>query len=278
MAALPPAPNIGSQIERAVLAYLFVAFSGASGAPNFYFSNDWKKRVTPLISALAHKSTEEIKNQRVESYMLRLEAEWPGVNQPGQTNPDYNWVSVNNLIGTVMAAMSQTDNNADSYKATAIGITIAGRKLAALGTAAVTGATADDLANNSDMADFYCDYVEFKGSQRAEVTGDGLYLKEIRNFEVRACNIKDDSVFPALSFDGTDTLNWTFTDGPIAEPAYWVVQKSVDGLNWTVAASEASGARSYNISGSGTQYWRVYSSNDGANLLYPESNIVKATA
>src|SRR5208282_832181 len=278
MAALLPVPNIGSQIERAIAAYLYFSFGGAPTAPNFYFSNDWKPRVPPLIDVLAHKSAEEIRHQRVETYMVRIEAKWPGTVQPGTVNPDYNWTQINSLIGVVMAAMSQTDNLADGYRATALGITVAGRKLSVLGTWAVTGASTTDIANNSDMAAFYCDYIEFKGSQRAEAAAEGLFLKEIRNFEVRASNLSDDSQFPALTFDGADTLNWTFTDGFYPEPAFWVIAKSPNGINWNNAAAEASGTRAYNIAGTGTQYWRVYRSSDGVSLAYPESNIVQATA
>jgi hypothetical protein len=249
--------------------------------PDFFFSNDFKKRVTPLIDVLAHKSSEEIRHSRVERYAVRLEFKWPGTNQPGETNPDYNWVQINNIAGLVMAAMSQTDDNGESYRATALLISVAGRRLAVLGTPQVAGATVQDVANNADMATFYADVLEFTGSQRAETGEEGLQLKEIRNFEVRACNISDNSIFPALAFDGVDTLNWQFTPSPgteYAEPAYWGIEKSVDGLNWQIAAFEPAGTRSYSIVGTGTQFWRVRRSADGVTLLDPESNIVKATA
>jgi hypothetical protein len=181
---IQPAPNIGSQIERAVIAYLKTAFGDDASQYNFYFSNDWKKRVAPCIDVLAHKSTETIPHTRNESYMVRIDARWKGNNEAGQENPDANWVSINNFIGVIMAAMSVTDNgNANRVPiVTAADITTAGNALA-------TAGSQQDNENNADMADFVAEYVEFKGSQRAEVVDGTFYIKEVRNFEIRAGNL-----------------------------------------------------------------------------------------
>ena len=278
MPKLDPVPNIGSQIERAVIAWLYDCFGGEVSRYKFYFSTDWKTRTPPLIEVFAHKSTETPTHSRMESFMVSVEARWKGTNVPGETNPDTNWKQINDFIGVVMAAMSQSDNDGSDFKATALAIAVAGRRLAVFGTPGIADAMANDITNNADMANFYCDYVEFKGSQRLGVAEGTLYLMEQRHFQINACNLADDSVFPKLTFDGAHALNWTFTDGAYPEPDFWVVEKSPSGSAWTMADTLASGTRTADITGSGTQFWRVRRSNDGTTLLDPESNIVKATA
>ena len=76
----------------------------------------------------------------------------------------------------------------------------------------------------------------------------------MRHWLLRAYNNADESLYPALTFDGTHTLNWTFTEGFFSEPAHWVVEKSACGYeNWTTHATLASGARTENIAGTGTR-------------------------
>jgi hypothetical protein len=179
---IAPAPNIGSQIERALIAYLKQAFGDEAANYNFYFSNDWKVRVPPLIDVLAHKSTETVPHTRNESYQVRIEAKWKGNNEAGQENPDANWVEINAFVGVVMAALSVTDSDSSRVPViTALDITTAGRALATVGSA-------QDQVNNADMAAFTCEAVEFRGSQRAEAAEGSFFIKEVRNFEIRACN------------------------------------------------------------------------------------------
>jgi hypothetical protein len=194
---IAPVPNVGSQLERAVIAYLKACFQKAAlpgltlGEVNFYFSNDWRARVVPLLDVLAHKSTEQPPHTRSESYSVKIEVEWPGANQPGATNTEMNWIQINNFIGLVMAALSQTDSATDvsaGARVTSELITRAGRALAVDGSSGSDPDQVADAANNADMAEFTCDFVEFKGSQRAERLGDGtVWIKEVRNFEMRAC-------------------------------------------------------------------------------------------
>jgi hypothetical protein len=186
---LQPVPNIGSQIERALIAYLAQFYDGDEPV-NFYFSNDWRPRVPPLVDVLAHKSTESIPHTRNETYQVKIEAKWPGTNQPGVDNTEYNWMAINDLIGSVMAAMSVSDNGDPNRIPVVVAsdITDAGRALAVDASNGANPAEKQGALNNSDMVNFTCEYVEFKGSQRAESGNEGLYLKEIRFFEIRAAN------------------------------------------------------------------------------------------
>ena len=117
-------PNVGSQIERAVIAFLksyFIAnaLPGLT-AVNFYFSNDWASRAAPLIEVLAairciRSKTESPPHTRDENFSVSIEAEWPGTNQPGVANTEMNLDDDQSaFIGTVMAAMSQTESSSVS--------------------------------------------------------------------------------------------------------------------------------------------------------------------
>lgn len=273
-------PNVGSQLERALIAYWYEFFNEiGEKLPNFYFSNDWRERQAPLIDVLAYRSAEHPINTSDEEYMVKFSARWPGANQPGEKNLDYNWVQINRLIGIPMAAFRLSNNNGD-FREAAMRISAAGRRLAVFGLNPILGISAssvDDLENNADMATFTCDFLQFKSAERAKTSDAGIILVEERHWLCKCYNRADDSIFPALSFDGNHTLNWTFTSGGIgAEPDFWVVEKTVNGIAWNTHSMLASGSRSENISGTGTQYWRVRRCYDGTTLENPESNSVKA--
>ncbi len=193
---IAPVPNPGSQVERAVIAYLKACFIAAKlpglglDKLNFYFSKDWKDRTPPLIDVLAHKSVENPPFTRNEDYQVKITAEGPGVNQPGASNTESNWLQLNAMIGLVMAALSQTNSATDvsaGARVTAGLITNSGRALAVDASGGADPAQKLDAENNADMAAFTCSFVEFKGSQRAEISDGTIWIKETRNFEMRAC-------------------------------------------------------------------------------------------
>lgn len=283
MPVLLPVPNIRSQIERAVRAYLMDC--GVGTFQQFVLSHDYRARQVidtktglrvPLIDIFGISASEEIKNSRVESWQVRIDPEYDASTQPNDPNPNWNWTAINNLVGLVMAAMSQTSNYGENYLATALMISVFGRRLAVFGA----NGTGLDITDHADMALFCCDYVEYTsalGTGKNE--GGGLVFKEQRNFQIRACNLSDDSVFPILTFDGVNTLNWTFTaSGTWPEPAQWNVEKSVDGFTWVAQETHTAGGRaSGSIAGTGTQFWRVTRTDAGIPTYMPESNIVKVT-
>lgn len=285
MNPIQPIPNVGSQIERALIAYFYEIWPATDTfpRPDFHFSNDWKLRDATragLIDVLAFGSTENPTFTGNNDYNCRVVAKWPGANQPGQENKDFHWGQINRLIGVPEAALKLADQAShNDYRIAAARISAAGRRLAIFGTPEVAGASDTDRDNNSDMVDFLCDWVKFNGSERAKNDpNQGIVLVEQRNWLIRAYNAQDDSLFPALSFDGAHTLNWTFTVGGIVrdEPAHWIVKKSVDGLAWIQHDTLVANARSSDITGVTGQYFRVFRSDDGVVLLDPESNTVKA--
>ena len=288
MPVLTAVPNIRSQIERALRAYLTDCVVGTFG--QFRLSHDYAQRQVidtktglrvPLINIFGMHSSEKPQNSRLESWIVRIDPEYDASTQPNDTNPNWNWKAINNLVGLIMAAMSQTTNASSGYLATALMISVYGRRLAVLG--AVGDPSVTSAADNSDMALFFCNYVDYAGAVGVKQDPQGgLYFKEQRNFTIDACNIDDDTIFPDLSFDGVHTLNWTFAtsgyDAQYPEPAQWNIQKSVDGVTWVTADTLASGARSQDITGTGTQFWRVTRTDSSIISYMPESNIVKAVS
>jgi hypothetical protein len=189
--------NPGSQLERALLWYLQQCLAGAWSdgvftlqdmAPvrsskaseySYYFSNDWKKRTLPLYEVLAYNSVENPTHSRNESYQVAFKSEWKGNNVAGAENPDTNWVSINNQVGMLMAAMSQMDDGS-SYAATCRAITASGRQLATIGEV-------QDQTNNADMAQFTVKNLKYKGAKRAQIVEGTLTIMEVRNFEIDVC-------------------------------------------------------------------------------------------
>ncbi len=279
-----PQKNIGSQVERAIIALIYEVWPDSLPQfPNFYFSNDWKDRKpmpNGLIDVLCMSATENPPFSGCKDCHVNIMAEWPGTNQPGTVNTEFNRVQINNLIGVAEAALRLTSNGTD-YMAAALKMSALGRRLAVLGMSQIFGAQAnqlDNVANNADMATFCADFITGKGDVRAKANKDGLWLTEERTWMIRAYNTTDDSIFPALTFDGAQTLNWTFTVNAFPEPAYWIVSTSPDGFIWNPYNTVASGGRSITIAGTGTNYWRVVRSDDGITENDPESNILQATA
>lgn len=281
VATVNPSPNPGSQLDRALWAYLHEIWpvTDTFPRPNFYITNDNRLRDTGtvgLLDIMSHDATEATTHTRNEYWTTRLNAEWPGANQPGQTDSTWNHHRINQFIGVVMAALSQTDNAGQDYRATCLKITAAGRRLAIFGNPECTG-TAADIANNADMAAFNCDQLEYKGAQRAAPDREGgFFFGETRSFQFHVGNYADDSVYPALSYSG-GSLNWTFTDN---SPNQWLVEKSTDGLTWLTHATIAGALRTLSVSGTGLNYWRLFPADADGNQLdhIGESNTLQATA
>ena len=180
MGVINPVPNVGSQIERAIVAMLQDAYGStcitAQGL-SFYTSNDWKVRNAPNISVLASHSEETPTYSMDKDYFVTIEVVWKGNNEIGQTNNEANRVSIDALIGVAEAAMCQTTTGQDR-QATCTAINTFGRALA----------SGPDAANNADMVNFTCLRVMSMGDRRAEKNGaGGVNLREVRTFKVSAC-------------------------------------------------------------------------------------------
>ena len=156
MAVIPAVPNVGSQIERAMIAYFMDAYGSAfieQQGLNFYTSNDFKKRVTPCISVLASHSEESPTYSMDKDFYVAVEATWTGQNEVGSENPESNRVEIDNLIGVAEAALSQTTTGQDR-QATCDALNFFGRALAVDASNGSDPVQVQEAANNADMANF----------------------------------------------------------------------------------------------------------------------------
>ena len=183
-----PVPNVGSQVERALIAHLKNCYGDDAGLYQFLFSNCGLDRKPPFVETLAHKSVETVVGTRNETFQVQIEWKWPGADQPSQPDPDWLWIDINNFVGVGMAGLSLTDSDAgDVSKITALDITAAGNALAVDASNGADPAQVEFAKKNADMATFTCEAIFYKGATRAEKGDGSLFLREIRHFEVVAC-------------------------------------------------------------------------------------------
>ena len=191
MPVIPAIPNVGSQIERAMIAYFTDAYGKAfieQWGLNFYSSNDFKKREAPCISIMASHSEESPTYSMDKDFYVAVEATWTGQNEIGSENPDWNRVSIDNLIGVAEAALSQTTTGQDR-QATCDALNYFGRLLAVDASNGTDPVQVQEAANNEDMANFTCLRIFSMGDRRADKSASGaIILREVRTFKVSACS------------------------------------------------------------------------------------------
>ena len=176
--ALTPSTNLGSANERAIRAYLKTQFADEAATIAWLISNDWQERTAPLIEVISAGGPEDPPHSRSETHRVTIRYKWPGGQEPGATEGQH-FADINRISGLIMAAMSNSGDGGKSYKVTADAITAAGRLLATTGTAL-------EKAQNADMLNYTCRYVQYLESVRATTDGINFFLTESRVFEVRS--------------------------------------------------------------------------------------------
>lgn len=199
MAVLDPIPNNGSQVERAIRAWLVECTSGNIGITKLtndvmFVTNDSRVRpnldgLVGILDIFAERSEHDPVHSGNEIWNVTLRGKFHATVQPGQSNAQFNRVQIDQLIGVVDAAMRQT-NDGQNMDATQDGITDSGRALATTGTA-------QERADNADMAEFTCLYVWYVGASRGHPNDDDGYKDaawwiEERRYRVTACPIAID--------------------------------------------------------------------------------------
>lgn len=178
MPAVTAIPNNATQVERAIRAWLIECAAGT--ADDIYISNDSRERQFPITDIIAQESKHHPENTGTEIWQVTIQHKFPAANQPGQTNLGKNRVQMDDRVGKQMAAMLQSNDNL-TLNATWEGITTSGRLLATTGSA-------QEQANNADMADFTCLFVRYMGATRGKPDDDSCAWVEVRNYEVTAAN------------------------------------------------------------------------------------------
>ena len=180
-------PNIGSQIDRALRAY-FVS-KGATpqpGAANggIFLTLETSERRNPLRTILAHDASESAAFTGNMTFDVTIVDQFDGIPQSGEYNPEQRRIEIDRQVGTMRYWMAQTDDNA-TLLLTAKGITDAGRALA-------TAGSAQSKANNDDMGEFTCLFVELISMHRGHPQGgdggiDETTWREVTKYKITAC-------------------------------------------------------------------------------------------
>jgi hypothetical protein len=187
-------PNVGSQIDRALRA-LFIKNGAApqstKGNGGIFLTLDGGDRSNPLRTVFAHDGQESVKFTGSEEFTVLITDQFDAVNQPSQTNLGFNRVAIDAQVGAMMWLMMQSSNGVDLDQ-TVKDITDAGRALAVLKSAGGLAPDAQFAANNADMADFTCLFVEPAGQKRGHPVNDehgGIertFWVEARSFRITA--------------------------------------------------------------------------------------------
>lgn len=172
-----PIPNLPSQLERAVVAYLKAFFGDEAGDFNWYFADDNAIRTAPAFDVIAHRGAEDPIHTEREIIHLSITFTWPGGNQIGAADSGMTYAAKNRAIGLAHAAMRQTNDNGQTFHATGKAITDAGRALA-------TAGSAEEQSANADMLQFTARAVESKGFVRAESDGADMFLRATRYYDI----------------------------------------------------------------------------------------------
>lgn len=175
--AFDPIPNVPSQLERAVVAYLKAFFGDEAAGYNWYFADDNAIRTAPAFDVIAHNGAEDPIHTEREIIRLSITFTWPGGNQIGAADSAMSYADKNRAIGLAHAAMRQTNDYAQTFHATGKAITDAGRALATTGTA-------EEQTANADMLHFTARAVESRGFSRADSDGADMYLRATRYYDI----------------------------------------------------------------------------------------------
>lgn len=185
-------PNIGSQIDRALRAY----FISAGAVPNtgttnkgIFLTLETAERTNPLRTILAHDAIESEQFTGNKEFMVTIVDQFDGLPQQGEHNPEQRRIEIDQQLGKMRLAMAQCADGEFNLALTARNITDAGRALATVGTT-------KSKANNADMGDFTCLWVEDAGLSRGHPKSadgestDETTWREITRYKITACPSK----------------------------------------------------------------------------------------
>jgi hypothetical protein len=166
-------PNVGSQLDRAIVAYLISVEAGTAD-DTFPANGTGDKELPNTIvrsTGSTHAPMEGGNEQWTVSIMVRASAVDPETGEPSESAR----VALDNRVGLVLAAMLQSEDG-QTLNFTADAITTAGRALAV-----------SDPTNNADMDQFTCQAVYYNGAQRGNPDGEDAVWVEMRNFTIHCC-------------------------------------------------------------------------------------------
>jgi hypothetical protein len=183
-------PNCGTQLERAIRAYLIA--QGAGTADDIYISNDSRTRagldtgLTDIMAVRSRVEGQELSGNEV--WQVTLENKFGASPQPGQADINLNRVQMDLRVGKQMYQMLQADDSSpNTLKHTCAAISAAGRALAVDASNGADPDQAQVAEDNADMVDFTCIFLRFLGSERGHPKDHSTAWVEKRIFEITAC-------------------------------------------------------------------------------------------
>lgn len=178
MPAPPKIPNLGSQLDRAIVAWLTLNNCGYvtdTTAALIVPGNTPAIKISyPVIIAHAARSTTAPQNVGTQELTVQLRIEQTSVLEVNDPNPENTRVVLDQLVGQVAYQMLQSTDRMQ-LDVTCAGITAAGRALA-------TDADPQVAANNADMVNFTVQYLRYDGQTRGKPSEEGASWVEILNF------------------------------------------------------------------------------------------------
>ena len=168
-----PYHNLGSKLDRALVAYLIG--QGAGTARDVLPSNHSGTREVPFTVVSAHRGTPNPAAMGTYDVDVRVQIEGLAGNQPGRGSRHQNRLLFDARVAKTYDALHLSTDGV-SLLATADAITAAGRALAV-----------SDPDNDADMVDFGCLYMTDLGFDRGEPKDEPGTFLEILNLRCRCC-------------------------------------------------------------------------------------------
>ena len=183
--AIQAIPNVGTQLDRAIVAYLIANGVGLwrwtkIGDCVVWPADGLAIKTYPNITVWSHQSTHTPVLTGIEEFDTTVTCKFSAAGAAQQANPYSVRVARDAILGLMLACMLQSDDGA-TLDATAKAITTAGRALA-------TAGTDQEKTNNADMAQFTCLHVYYHGTiSRGKPDEAGCDWVEMRGFKISAC-------------------------------------------------------------------------------------------
>jgi hypothetical protein len=180
--ALVPTPNPGSQLDRAITAFLIQNGIGKWAVQNkgdciIVPADSLEIKTYPNVTVWSHSSQHDPVQTGNEYFQVRITCKFSAAGAKQSANPYAARVARDKIVGTLMAAMMQSSDNS-TLDYTAMLITQAGNAMA-------TSGTIEQQANNADMTQFTCLHVYYLGTEsRGEPDEAGCDWVEVRSFKI----------------------------------------------------------------------------------------------
>lgn len=187
-----PLPNTGSQLDRAIAAWLIA--NGAGAATDVLPATGVTPKYYPCTIIIARRSTQEPELTGNDMWDVEIMVKGSAASEGNEPNPAFRRVQLDQRLGLTKACLLQgyiasSGRAADQANLTftAQQITAWGNNLAGPGDGSPQAL--QDQANNADMNDFTCMGWYYRGQSRGDPNEEGCSWVEILHFQARVAGI-----------------------------------------------------------------------------------------